>query len=112
LKLNRRKEKDVWILTFEGPLTAQEVPEFKKVLQPYLKEEPLKFVFDLRHVSFVDSTGLGALISFLRKIEPKGGKMVLANLNAEVQSIFEITRLHKLFRISLNLPEALESHGP
>ncbi|MFO1518463.1 MAG: STAS domain-containing protein [bacterium] len=108
MKLHHRKEKEAWILTPEGRLDAQTVAEFKKTVGGFLKEEEVRIVFDFRHVDFIDSTGLGALISILRKIESKNGSMRLFNLSKEVESIFEITRLHKLFKISPHLEHAIE----
>lgn len=109
MKIHSRKQKDVWILTLEGRLDAQSSASFKKTLSPFVKEETPLLILDFRHVAFVDSTGLGALISMLRKVQSQDGQLTLTNVNAEVESIFEVTRLHKLFKIKPTLDRALES---
>lgn len=109
MKIHSRKHKDVWILTLEGRLDAQSASLFKKNIFGFIKENNPLLILDFRHVEFVDSTGLGALISILRKIQSQEGQLALTNVNTEVESIFEVTRLHKLFKIEANLDHAIES---
>ena len=99
MKLRQQKENGAWILSLSGRLDAGSVAELKKATEPFLKEEAPQLIFDLKGLDFIDSTGLGALISLLRKLESKGGSMALRFLSPEVASILEITRLNKLFKI-------------
>ncbi len=107
-RLQQREEKGVLILTPQGQLNASEVASFKKEWAPFLQKEKLGVIVDCSSLEFVDSTGLGALIALLRKLESKGGKLVFVGLGPEVASIFEMTRLHKLFQIYPTLQIAFE----
>lgn len=107
-KLQHREEKGILILTPQGQLNASEVPSFKKEWMPFLQKEGVGVIIDCASLEFVDSTGLGALIALLRKLESKGGKLAFVGMNPEVATIFEITRLHKLFQIYPNLQTAFE----
>ncbi len=107
-KLQHREEKGIVILTPQGQLNASEVVSFKKEIAPFLQKEGADVIVDCSALEFVDSTGLGALIALLRKLEAKGGKLFFVGLGPEVASIFEITRLHKLFQIYPTLQIALE----
>src|SRR5262245_57908212 len=109
LKIHRRKERNVWVLSLEGRLDAEQVAEFKKTLSAFLKEEAPHIVLDLKSLVFIDSTGLGSLISFLRRLEEKGGSLSLIHLNKEVESILEITRLVRVFKVFPDLSRVLES---
>jgi len=100
MKLTHQKESGTWVLSLSGRLDAESVSEFKKAIAPFLNGEAPQLVFDLKGLEFIDSTGLGVLITLLRKLESKGGSMTLRRLSAEVVSILEITRLNKLFTIS------------
>lgn len=108
-RLQQREEKGVLILFPQGQLDASSVPSFKKECIPFMSKEGLRVLMDCGGLDFVDSTGLGALLSLLRKIEAKGGRLAFCQLSAEVASIFEITRLHKLFEIFPSAPHALQS---
>ncbi len=66
-------------------------------------------VLDLREVQFVDSSGIGSLISLLRTIKSNNGQIALAGVTRTVQSVFEIVRLHKLFDIYDNVDEAVKA---
>jgi anti-sigma B factor antagonist len=111
LKIHRRKEQNIWILNLEGRLDAEQVAGFKKNFPFFLKEEAPHIVLDLKDLEFVDSTGLGSLIFFLRRLEEKGGSLSLIHLNKEVESILEITRLVKLFKVFPDLSRVLENRS-
>lgn len=108
LRIHHREEKGILILTPEGQLNAAEVPSFKKEWASFLQKEKIGIVIDCNSLEFVDSTGLGALIALLRKLEAKGGKLAFVGLSDEVANIFEITRMHKLFKVYPDLSSALE----
>lgn len=107
-RLQHRQEKGVLILSLHGHLDASCVPSFKKDCGFFSNKENQKVVVDCSDLAFVDSTGLGALLSLLRKLEAKEGRLVFSHLSSEVSSIFEITRLHKLFEVFPNTPAAIQ----
>lgn len=66
-------------------------------------------IIDLAQVRFIDSSGLGALLSGYKNAGLRSGSFVLAGLQPRVQSMFELTRLHRVFEIYASLQEALGS---
>jgi anti-sigma B factor antagonist len=68
-----------------------------------------QFVIDCSQLGFIDSTGLGVLVSCLRKSIGQGGDLRLSGLSPRVSMVFELTRANQLFSIYLDLKEALES---
>ena len=68
-----------------------------------------KAVIDLSMVGFVDSAGLGALLSCLRKINESGGDLKLAGMQKTVRALFELVRMHKVFDIFNTREEAVAS---
>ncbi len=64
-------------------------------------------IMDLSSVSFIDSSGLGALLSFLRKMNAKQANFKLTGLSKPVTALFELVRIHKIFSIYNNVEEAV-----
>lgn len=107
-KTQQRLVAGINVISLQGQLDASQVASFKKDWPHFLQNDQPKILLECEALEFVDSTGLGSLISLLRKVEEKGGKIVFAQMTAEVASIFEITRLQKLFNIFPNLKDAVD----
>jgi anti-sigma B factor antagonist len=87
-------------------LDAGNAPEFKKLIQPLLDAHELA-VLDMQALKFVDSSGLGALLSCLRSMNNKHSQLLLINMNKPVRALFELVRMHRIFAIYNTLEEAL-----
>jgi anti-sigma B factor antagonist len=79
-------------------LDASNVGEFKRDVGPVLDAHS-KLVLDLSRLRFVDSSGLGAFISCLRKLNAKGGDLKLCGMSKQVRAVFELVRMHRVFDI-------------
>jgi anti-sigma B factor antagonist len=79
-------------------LDAANSGEFKHDMAPIL-EAGDKVVIDLSSVRFVDSSGLGAMLSCLRQITAKGGDLKLSGMSKPVRATFELVRMHRIFDI-------------
>jgi anti-sigma B factor antagonist len=71
---------------------------FREALQPVL-EENATVLLDLSRVDFIDSSGLGSLLSCLRTMNAKDGELRLFGMRRPVQAMFELVRMHRLFAI-------------
>ena len=89
-------------------LDASNSDEFKREVGQLL-EATGKLVLDLARLRFVDSSGLGAFISCLRKANAKGGDVKLCNMSKQVRAAFELVRLHRIFAIYDTKQEAVQS---
>ncbi len=87
-------------------LDASNAAEFKRDVAPLL-EATTKLVFDLSRLRFVDSSGLGAFISCLRKLNAKGGDLKLCGMSKQVRAVFELVRMHRIFDICGTREEAV-----
>jgi anti-sigma B factor antagonist len=87
-------------------LDASNAGDFKRDVGPLL-EANTKLVFDLNRVRFVDSSGLGAFISCLRKLNAKGGDLKLCGMSKQVRAVFELVRMHRVFDICGTREEAV-----
>jgi anti-sigma B factor antagonist len=105
--LKTEKANDVTVVSFEEEnLDASNVRDFKCDIGPILQETE-KLVVDMSALRFVDSSGLGALLSCLRQLTSKGGKLVVSSLAKPVRTLFELVRLERVFDIAPNKEEAV-----
>ena len=89
-------------------LDASNAGEFKRDIAPCL-EANTKLVFDLSRLRFMDSSGLGAFISCLRKLNAKGGDLKLCGMSKQVRAVFELVRMHRIFDIFGTREEAVQA---
>src|SRR5579883_2650766 len=87
-------------------LDAGQVEEFKRDIAPALAEHR-HVVLDMSPLSFVDSAGLGAILSCLRRLSAADGDLKLCGLSHPVKSVFELARMHRIFDI-YDTPEDAE----
>jgi len=89
-------------------LDASNAPEFKRDIAPVLQANT-KLVLDLSRLRFVDSSGLGAMLSCLRQLSAKNGDLKLCGLSKQVRAAFELVRMHRIFDISGTREEAVHA---
>jgi anti-sigma B factor antagonist len=109
MKIFQEKIEDVTVVTLEGDvLDASLVGDFKDGIEPILKTES-NVVFDMNNIEFVDSSGVGAILSCLRILNAEGGEFKICSLTKPVRALFELVRMHKVFNIFENRQGAVES---
>jgi anti-sigma B factor antagonist len=99
MNINVTQQDDIQIVHCGGSLDAETVPAFKKVAFDLVGTGATRFVIDCADLTFIDSMGLGTLISLLRRVREQSGDVKVSSLSDEVKTIFEITRLHRLFEV-------------
>ena len=89
--------------------TLKDAEEFKKALVADIEAGKRKIVVDLSTCEFIDSTFLGALVVCLKKITALGGDLKLVGFQPNVRSMFELTRMYRVFESFKSVDEAVES---
>jgi len=89
--------------------TLKEAEEFKQTLTQDIEMGVRKIVVDLTDCEFIDSTFLGALVVSLKKITGLGGDLRLVGFQPAVHSMFELTRMYRVFEAFKTKEEALNS---
>ena len=93
----------------EERLDAHNSGDLKTQMLKLFEEGKHNLVVDLQAVRFVDSSGLGALVSGFKNASSRNGNLKLAGLQLQVKSMFELTCLHRVFEIYTDSGEALAS---
>lgn len=101
---SRTTDDGVVVVAVEGQLIVGNRQELKNLVHEALEHGGRKFVIDCSRTGYIDSSGLGALVSMSRKVRESGGELRIAGLNEDLRSLFELTKLDTLFPI-LETPE-------
>jgi anti-sigma B factor antagonist len=102
------KVDDVLVVDVEGQLIVGNRQELKQKVLEELEGGERKFVVDFEKTGYIDSSGLGVLVSLSKKVREQGGELRLANLNEDLKTLFELTKLDTLFHIADSREAALK----
>jgi len=91
----------------DGEININSSPDIKKAFDKLISKKVPKIVINLSRVTYVDSSGLATLVEILKNMRVYGGRMRLTNLSSKIKSLFEITKLEKLFEIMAEEADAI-----
>lgn len=91
----------------ETKLDMSNAAEFKKRVALMIQDET-KIVLDMSMVEFVDSSGLGSILSCLRDLRARGGELLLCCVQPRVMAMFELVRMQKVVPVVASYEDALQ----
>jgi len=97
---------DHGVLSLRGPLTMENVPPFMNAVR---RENAATMIFDLSGVPYVDSSGLGSLVSAYTSCAKSGRRVALTGVTQRVRKVFEITKVEDVFLTFPTLSDAIEA---
>lgn len=97
------------ISVMEARLDAHNSPELKSMILQQFDADKANLIIDLNEVRFIDSSGLGVLVSGFKNASARNGALLLCSMQPQVKSMFELTRLHRVFDIYATSDDALAS---
>ncbi len=103
------KHGDVVVIEVDGQLIVGNRQELKQRVLDEAEAGARKVLIDFAKAGYIDSSGLGVLVSLAKRLRELGGDLRLANLNDDLQTLFELTKLDSLFQIADTRERALES---
>jgi len=109
MELNVREKDGITILDIEGEIDLYNAPNLKNIINGLIDERRYEIILNLEKVSYIDSSGIGAIISSLSNLKKYQGSLKLLNVQAAVRKVFELTKLVSFFEIYSNESEALMS---
>lgn len=109
MSLHVSRHANVVIVEIEGQLIVSNRQELKQRVLDEAEAGGRKFLVDFSRTGYIDSAGLGVLVSLAKRLRELGGDLRLANLNEDLQTLFELTKLDTLFQIADTRERALET---
>jgi anti-sigma B factor antagonist len=110
MKIETRTVGDVHILDCSGKITLGEgTMAVRNSVRDVLKNGGKKIVLNLADVNYIDSSGIGELVSSYTTVTNQGGKLKLLNLTKKIQELLAITKLLTVFSVYDNEQQALSS---
>ena len=97
----------VQVIEVDGQLIVGNRQELKQRVLDSIEAGDRKFLIDFTKTGYIDSSGLGVLVSLSKKIRDEGGDLRLAGLNEDLKTLFELTKLDTLFAITDSAEQAL-----
>ena len=97
LKVANQDNAQVGTLEGTDRLNAAVAPGIKEQLNQNLQEPNVRFVLDMNNIKFVDSTGIGILISALKTARQNDGIFLLTHVNKEVMDLLSLMKLDQVF---------------
>ncbi len=109
MDITKRTKGDIVVLDISGEIDLYNAPEIKDIINKLIEEMKYNVIINLEKVSYIDSSGIGALISSLSNLKKYQGGLKIINVYASVRKVFELTKLTSFFEIYDTEEDALES---
>lgn len=110
MNIEKTKYKEALVLTLEGDLVGENVgPRILELVNHTIEEGSTKIIIDLNGVRYMNSSGIGVLITVHTKMKHIGGEVILVNPNDQINKILDLTKLSQVFNTVDNLELAKES---
>lgn len=107
MKFNYVTEENIMVINFEGDLIGEENgPEIIEAVNDRINDGIKLCAVDISNVRYINSSGIGVLITILTKFRNKNGEVILINPSDHVRKLLVITKLNAIFNISETMQEA------
>ena len=110
VKLSSRQVGDVTVIDVAGRITLGEGSSaLRDALRELVGKNQKKILLNLGEVSYIDSSGIGELVSGFTTVTNSGGNLKLLNLNKRVKDLLQITKLYTVFDVHEDEAGAIRS---
>lgn len=101
IEINKKFDESLesWVIDIIGELDIYTSPKFKEVLIEALEEKMSNIIINGESLSYIDSTGLGVLISALKKVKENNKTITIKSIKPNIKKLFDLTSLDKVFLI-------------
>jgi anti-sigma B factor antagonist len=108
MNLSKEKTNNILVLYIdEKEANLSKSDHFKQLVIEEIDKGERKLIVSFKNVEYIDSSFLGALVGILKHLLPLKGQLVLADLNGDIENLFDLTRLNKIFNIKKDLNTAM-----
>lgn len=100
---------NVLTLSLDGDLIGgEDTQSILSIVQNRIEEGIIRCIIDISDVRFINSSGIGILITILTKLRNKEGELILINPSEQVKKLLIITKLNAIFNVLVNREEAIK----
>ena len=99
VQIDFNEKNNIWVVVPEGEIDIYTSPKLKETLISALDDKKTDILIDGEKLDYVDSTGLGTLISILKETRENNNKIYMENIKPNIRKLFDITELDKVFVI-------------
>ncbi len=106
----KKIDPDITVVQFSGKITlSAERLEIEGMVDDLVRKNQKKVIFDLAAVEYIDSSGMGTIVSCFNKVKQGGGQLRVAGTQERVTKIFKITRLDTVLAFYPSVQAAAEN---
>lgn len=91
-----------------GILDGTQASKFRQEISELVQAQTEVIIIDFKNVTFMDSSGLGALVLSLKAVRAAGAKMLICSINEQIKMLFELTSVDQVFEIFPSLEDLKE----
>ncbi len=112
MKATIRQVDSVTVVDFSGRITLGEgCSQLRELIRDQLKKGQKNVLLNLADVTYIDSSGIGELVSAYTAVSNQGGQLKLLNLTKKVHDLLQITKLYTVFDVHDDETKAITSFG-
>lgn len=98
LQSQKNMSSDVQILQPQGILDGTKASQFRQDISRLVEKGAKTILIDFQDVTFMDSSGLGALVLALKTVRAANSKLVICSINEQIRILFELTSMDRVFQ--------------
>ncbi len=110
MQIEKKVNGNIVIFSFSGNLILSELESVRQQVKEVIEKENVnEIIFDMSDVDFIDSAGIGFVVSIYKTLKGRNGKFALSGLKTKPKEVFSLTRLDKIIKIYDDLETAIEN---
>lgn len=109
MRLHTTREGESLIIAPLEDIDQNTSPGLEKELKTAINDGCRKLILDFSRVSYIESSGIGAIVRAHRLMKDRGGSIILGGCNEGMQKIFKLVNFQRYFKITGSLEEAMEA---
>ena len=111
MEVHAEREGGILITRAEGRVDGTNAREFEEALHAAIGEDDRLLIMDLQDLSYISSAGLRAFLMIAKKLQARGGKLVVCSLADTINEVFEISGFSRIIPTHASRSEAGAKHG-
>ena len=107
MEVETRKYRDIVVIDVKSDMDLYNVHELKEMVKKMIRMNVRKFILNLEDVSYIDSSGIGALIQIFTQTKKEGLQLKISNVHGSVAKVIKLTKLMEFLPIVDNITDAI-----